>query len=93
LNGFEGEVAGSEVTEQADFRLPSQPSRDQVGHLGQDEGRDDQRAGVGFEQLEACEVVGVVGVDIGVQRASVEDQRDESASARMISSIRSEISL
>jgi hypothetical protein len=38
-------------------------------------------------------VVGVVGVDIGVQGAGVEDQRDETASARMISSIRAEISL
>jgi hypothetical protein len=38
-------------------------------------------------------VVVVVTVDIGIERAGVDDQRDEPTSARMISSIRSEMSL
>jgi hypothetical protein len=46
-----------------------------------------------LQQLERRPVVGVVGVDIGVQRARVDDQRDEPTSSRMISSMRSEISL
>jgi hypothetical protein len=48
---------------------------------------------MGLKQLKARDVVGVVTVDIGVEGASVDDQRDEPTSARMISSIRSEISL
>jgi hypothetical protein len=48
---------------------------------------------VSFQQLEARGVVGVISIDIGIERAGVDDQRDESASARMISSIRSEVSL
>ena len=37
--------------------------------------------------------MGVITIDIRVERAGVDDQRDDSTSARMISSIRSEISL
>jgi hypothetical protein len=33
-------------------------------------------AWVGFEQLQAGRVVGVVGIDVGVEGASVDDQCD-----------------
>jgi hypothetical protein len=48
---------------------------------------------MGLEQLEAGGVMGVVGVDVGVEGARVDDQRDRRLSARMISSMRSEMSL
>jgi hypothetical protein len=86
-------AAGSEIAEEADLRLPAQPSFDQVGDLGDDEGGNDKRAGMGLEQLQAGGVVGVVGVDVGVEGAGVEDQRDGAISAARISSIRSETSL
>jgi len=40
---------------------------DQRGDLGDDERRDDERTGVGLQQLQAGGVVGVVGVDVGVK--------------------------
>jgi hypothetical protein len=93
VNWFEREVAGRNIPQEPDFGLPSQASRDQVGHLGKNKRWDDQRAWVGLKELKARRVTSVVTVDVGVQRASVDDQRDDPASARRISSIRSEISL
>jgi hypothetical protein len=48
---------------------------------------------VGLQQLQASGVVGVVGVDVGVERPGVDDQRDGASSEARISSIRSETSL
>ena len=93
VNWLKREIASRNVAQEPDFGLPSQASRDKVRHLGKNKRWDDQRARVGLKELKARRVVGVVTVDVGVQRAGVDDQRDEPASARMISSIRSEISL
>jgi hypothetical protein len=92
VNWLEGEVAGREVTKEPDFWLPTQAGRDEVGDFGENERWDDQRARVGLQELKTRRMVGVVTIDVGVQRAGVDDQRDESTSARRISSIRSEIS-
>lgn len=92
VNSLEGEVAGCEVTKETDFRLPTEVGRDEVGDFGENERWDDQRARVGLQELEARRMVGVVTIEVGVQRAGVDDQRDESTSTRRISSIRSEIS-
>jgi len=45
------EAAGGEVAEEADLRLPAQPSADQVGDLGDDERGEDEGAWVGLQQL------------------------------------------
>jgi len=87
------EGADGEITEEANLRLPAEPGADQVDDLGDDERGEDERTCVGFEQLQAGGVMGVVGVDVGVEGASVEDQRDGAISEARISSIRSETSL
>jgi hypothetical protein len=43
---------------------------------------------MGFQQLQASSVVGVVSVDVGVERARVDDQCDGAISERKISSMR-----
>jgi hypothetical protein len=90
---LKGEGTGGQVAKEADLRLPAEPCTEQVRDFGEDERRDDQRSGMRLQQLERRLVVGVVGVNIGVQRARVDDQRDEPTSLRMISSMRSEMSL
>ncbi len=75
VDGLEHEV-GREVAEESHLGLPGQASADQVGHLADDERRDEQRAWVGFQQFQAGGVVPVVGVYVGVQRAGVDDQGD-----------------
>jgi hypothetical protein len=47
---------------------------------------------MGLEEFEAGGVVLVVTVNVGVERAGVDDQRDGVTSLAMISSIRSEMS-
>lgn len=93
MQRLDREAAGGEIAEEADLGLPAQPGCDQVGDLGDDERGEDEGARVGFEQLQAGRVVGVVGVDVGVEGPGVEDQRDGAISAARISSIRSETSL
>lgn len=93
MQWLDGEAAAGEIAEEADLRLPAQPGSDQVGDLGDDERGEDEGAWVGFEQLQAGRVVGVVGVDVCVEGAGVEDQRDGAISEARISSIRSETSL
>jgi len=62
--------------------------------LGDDQGRDDERAGVGLEKFECRGVVSVIRVDVGVKRSGVDDDRSYRAtSAARISSTRSETSL
>jgi hypothetical protein len=46
-----------------------------------------------LKQLQAGCVMGIVSVDVGVEGAGVEDQRDGAISEERISSIRSETSL
>jgi hypothetical protein len=43
------EAAAGEITEEANLRLPSEPSPDQVGDLGDDERGEDKRAWVGLQ--------------------------------------------
>jgi len=93
MQRLDREAAAGEVAEEANLGLPAQPGCDQVGDLGDDERGEDEGAWVGFEQLQAGRVVGVVGVDVGVEGPGVEDQRDGAISEARISSIRSETSL
>ena len=93
MQRLDREAAAGEVAEEANLGLPAQPSCDQVDDLGDDERGEDEGAWVGFEQLQAGRVMGVVGVDVGVEGPGVEDQRDGAISEARISSIRSETSL
>lgn len=89
---FWDQVAHGQVAEKPDLRLDPKPGLQQIGHLGDDKGRDDERSGVGFEEVDARLVITIVTVDVGVERARVDDQRDESTSLARICSIRSEMS-
>ena len=63
-----------------------------MGGLGDDEHGDDERAWVSLQQTEAFIMVTVVGVDVGIERAGVDQEGYRFTSARRISSIRSETS-
>ena len=89
-DGVGDEVAGREVTEEADLRLDSEPGPQEVHHLGDDELGDQERSGVCFEQLEALVVVVVISVDVGIERSGVDDERYWETSLRRISSMRIE---
>ncbi len=93
MQWLDREAAAGKVAEEANLGLPAQPGFDQVGDLGDDKGGDDERPRVGFEQLKTGGVMGVVGVDVGVERPGVDDQCDGASSEARISSIRSETSL
>jgi PPOX class probable F420-dependent enzyme len=91
-NWLGDEVAGSEIAEEVDLGIDAQSGAEQVEHFGNDESRHDQRPGVRLEQFEACPMMSVIAVDVGVERAGVDDQRDESTSLARSSSMRSEMS-
>lgn len=91
-NRFDGELTRRQITEEPHFGLGTQPTADQVEDLGEDQGRNDQRAGVGQQEVERRRMVAVVGVDIGVEGSCVDQDRFRGTSAARISSIRSEMS-
>lgn len=93
MQRLDRKAAAGEIAKEADLCLPAQPSFEQVGDLRDDEGGEDEGPWVGFEQLQAGGVVDVVGVDVGVKGAGVDDQCDWAISAARISSILSEMSL
>lgn len=92
MEGLQYEGAASEVAEEAGFCFPAESRGQQVRNLGDDERGDDEWARVRLQQFEARGMMRVVGVDVRIQRAGGDDQRDGD-SARMISSTRSEMSL
>jgi hypothetical protein len=65
-HGLSDQISGSEVSEEADFGFYTEPACQQVGHLGHDQYRHDQRTRVRLEEIERFEVMVVVGVDVGV---------------------------
>src|ERR1700677_4876405 len=67
-------LAGREVAEESSLGLPAEATCDQVYDLGNDEGRDDQGAGMSLQQLEARLVMSVVAVHIGVKWPGVNDE-------------------
>ena len=76
VHRLEHETSAGEVAEESDLSLPTQPRADQIGDLGDHEGRYDERPGVGLEELCAGSVMGIVSVDVRVQRAGIDNQRD-----------------
>ena len=75
LDRLQAHLAGREVAEESSLGLPTETTCDQVCDLGNDEGRDDQRAGMSLQQLEARLVMRVVAVHIGVEWPGVNDER------------------
>jgi hypothetical protein len=92
VHGFGREGPAGKIAEEEDLGVRTQPLTDQVGGFADDELRDDERPGVGGEQLQALGVMTVVAIDIRIERAGVDDERGQRASARRISLIRSPMS-
>jgi len=91
---LDAEGAVCQVAEEAHFGFRTETGTEQVGHLGDDQRGDDQRPRMRFEELQRWRVVGIVGVDVRIQRPCIDDQRRYRAtSAARISSTRSEMSV
>ena len=93
MDRLDGEAAGGQVSEEADLRLPANTRTEQIDDLGDHEAWDEQRPPIRLQQFPTRRMVRIVAVNVGVQRARVDDQRDRSTSEAMISSIRSEMSV
>ena len=72
LDRLEDQVAGGEVAEQADLAVVAASGREQMGDLGEAEGRDEQRPGVLAKQAQAGVVVLVDRIHVGQQRPGVD---------------------
>jgi hypothetical protein len=75
VDRLQAHLASREVSEESSLGLPAETTCDQVCSLGDYEGRDDQRAGVGLQQLEARLVMSIVTVHVGVEWPGVNDER------------------
>lgn len=90
---FDAECAVSEIAQESDLSVRAEASTQQVDHLGDDKRRDDQRAGMRLQQPERRSMMGIIGVDIRIQRAGIDDNRGYCpTSAARISSMRCEMS-
>jgi hypothetical protein len=91
-NVLRDEITCSEVPQESHFSLVTESRAEQVDHLGDDQNRDQERTRVGFEELEALAMMVVVCVDVGVERAGIDEKGYRDTSSRRISSIRTETS-
>ena len=91
-DGFDLKVARCEIADEAHLCLRAEACAYEVGNLGHHQSRDDERGRMGPQEIEAGRVMPVVGVDIGVERAGVNDQCDDDTSDARISSMRSDTS-
>jgi hypothetical protein len=73
-NGLDRERPGGEIAEEADLGFGAQARPQEVSDLRHDEDWDDQRTRVGLEQFKRCVMMGVVAIDVGVQRPSIDEQ-------------------
>lgn len=86
------QVAIRQITEETHLGFGSEACPEETGHFGYHEHRDDQGPRMALKELKAPCVVLVIGVDVGVEGAGVDQQSYCFTSARRISSIRSEMS-
>ncbi len=86
------QIACGEVPQESNFSVMAESGLDQVGHLGYHHDGYEQRTRMELEQFEALGVVVIVCVDIGVERAGVDEQGYRETSLRRISSMRTETS-
>jgi hypothetical protein len=84
--------SSGEITNETSLGFGAEARSDQIGNLGNDEYRKKQRTPVGFEQLAARCVVGIIGIEGRIERPCIDDQPDCRNSVRRISSIRSDTS-
>ncbi len=89
---FRDQVACCDIPQEPDLSIVADSRAQEVGNLADHEDGYQQRARMGLEQFEALSVVVVVRIDVGVQRAGVDEQGYRATSARRISSIRTEMS-
>lgn len=93
-NRLDRERSSGEVPQEADLGFDTQARCEQIGDLRHDEDGHDQWAGMRLQKLERRLVMRVVGVDVSVERAGVDDNaRYRRTSAARISSMRSETSV
>ncbi len=74
-DGLANQVASGKVTQETDFGVHPEPAAQQIGHLGHDQDGHDQGTRVRFQELKSFSVVVVVGVDVGVERSGVDEDR------------------
>jgi len=91
-NRLRDQVPGRQITQESDLGVRTESRLEEVGHFAHDELRNDQRPWVSFQKGEAGLVVPIVCIDVRVERAGIDDQRDRRASRRRISSIRRAVS-
>ena len=89
---FGNQIAGGEVPQEPYLGVVAESGAEQVDHFGDYQDGYEQRTRMGFEQLEALGVVVVVGVDVRVERACVDQEGYWETSSRRISSMRVETS-
>lgn len=90
---LDGEHPRGQVTEETHLGFRAKTCAEQISHLGDDQNGNDQWPRVGLKKVQRRRVVGIIGIDVGVQRPGVDDQRGDGAvSAARISSMRSEMS-
>ncbi len=91
-HGLNDEESGGDVTNEARLGFSAEARSDEIGNLGNDEGRKKQWTRVAFEQLSAGYVVAVIGIEGRIERPGIDDQPDCRSSLRRSSSIRSDTS-
>ena len=84
--------SSGKIANETSLGFGAEARSDEIGNLGYDELRKKQRTAMGFEQLAARCVVGIIGIEGRVERPRIDDQPDCRSSVRRISSIRSDTS-
>jgi hypothetical protein len=62
-----GERAACDIAEETHLSLRADASRNQICDLGDCQDRDDQRSRMSLQELKACAVMSVVGIDVRVE--------------------------
>ncbi len=92
LDGQRCQRPAGQVAKEPDLGRRSQACGEQVRDLGDDQLRHEQRVRVALQQAQRVGVMSVVSVDVGVERAGIDQQTGQESSSRRISSIRWETS-
>ncbi len=91
-HGIDRELARGQITQETHFCFRAESGSDEVDHLGDHQGWNDEGTGMGQQEIEGVMMVTVVGVDVGVKRPGVYEESYLATSATRISSMRSEMS-
>lgn len=91
-HGFDAEFTRGQVTQETGFSMCAETTSDEVDHLGDHQGRDDQGTEMRQEEIKGLVVVPVVGVNVSIKRPGIDQDRYLATSAVRSSSIRSAMS-